>query len=195
MFTRAWIGRMASWLLSGALAATAVLGSFTPLAAVPVYAGPSVEDPPPPADGAGLRVAAIKLAYQRLQSLEARTQKAIDKARTGANRIENLIAQAKERGRDTAALEAALASFRSSMDSAQAKHDQGEAILEAHAGFDDQGEVTDFKAAWDTVKSAGQEFREVGKTIASALRELHLAIRDWREMNREAATEEPDWPR
>lgn len=195
MFTRAWIGRMASWLLSGALAATAVVGSFAPLAAVPVYAAPSMEDPPPPADGAGLREAAVKLAYQRLQSVEARTQNTIDKAPAGAGRLENLISQAKERGRDTAALEAALASFRGSMDSAQAKHDQGEAILETHAGFDDQGEVTDLKAAWDTVKSAGKEFREVGKTIASALRELHSAIRDWREANREAAPEEPDWPR
>lgn len=195
MFTRAWIGRMASWLLSGALAATAVVGSFAPLAAVPVYAAPSMEDPPPPADGAGLREAAVKLAYQRLQSVEARTQNTIDKAPAGAGRLENLISQAKERGRDTAALEAALASFRGSMDSAQAKHDQGEAILETHAGFDGQGEVTDLKAAWDTVKSAGKEFREVGKTIASALRELHSAIRDWREANREAAPEEPDWPR
>ena len=194
MFTHVWIGRMASWLLSGALAATAVLGSFAPLAAEPVYAAPSMEDPPP-ADAAGLRVAAVKLAYQRLQGVEARTQNAIDKARAGADRLENLIAQAKEHGRDTAALEAGLASFQASMDSAQAKHDQGEAVLEAHAGFDDQGEVTDIEAAWGTVKSAGKEFREVGKTIASALRELHSVIRDWREANRKSIPEEPDWPR
>lgn len=194
MFTRRKRGRIASWLVSGALAVTAVVGSLAPLAAAPVYAAPSMEDPPPPADDAGLREAAVKQAYQRLQGVEARTQGAIDKARTGADRVENLIDQAKARGRDTSALEAALASFRASMNSAQAKHDQGAAILARHAGFDDQGEVTDIQEAWGTVKGAGKEFRDAGKTMASALRALHAAIRDWRKANRDAMPEEPDWP-
>jgi len=137
MFTRNKWGRMTSWLVSGALAATAVVGVFTPLGVQPAYAAPVVADPPPPAEEAGLRGDALKLAYQRLQGVEARTQGAIDKARTGADRLENLIDQAKERGRDASALEAALASFRASMDSAQAKHDQGAAIL---AGCRGRGE-------------------------------------------------------
>ena len=194
MFTRNKWGRMTSWLVSGALAATAVVGVFTPLGVQPAYAAPVVADPPPPAEEAGLRGDALKLAYQRLQGVEARTQGAIDKARTGADRLENLIDQAKERGRDASALEAALASFRASMDSAQTKHDQGAAILARHAGFDDQGEVTDIKEAWGTVRGAGKEFRDAGKTMASALRTLHAAIRDWREAHRGAMPEEPDWP-
>ena len=194
MFTRNKCGRMTSWLVSGALAATAVVGVFTPLGVQPAYAAPIVADPPPPAEGAGLRGAALKQAYQRLQVVEARTQGAIDRARSGANRLENLIDQAKERGRDASALQAALASFRASMDSAQAKHDQGAAILATHAGFDEQGQVTEVKEAWETVRGAGREFREAGKTMASALRALHAAIRDWREANRGAMPEEPDWP-
>jgi hypothetical protein len=169
-----------------------VVGVFTPLGVQPAYAAPVVADPPPPAEEAGLRGGALKLAYQRLQGVEARTQGAIDKARSGADRLGNLIDQAKERGRDASALEGALASFRASMDSAQAKHDQGAAILATHAGFDDQGEVTDIKEARGTVRGAGKEFRDAGKTMASALRALHAAIRDWRKANRGAMPEEPD---
>ncbi len=194
MFTRRKWGRMASWLMSGALAATAVVGVFAPLGVQPAYAAPVVADPPPPGEQAGLRAGALKLAYQRLQGVEGRTQGAIDKARTGADRLEDLIDEARDRGRDVSALEAALASFRSSMDSAQAKHDQGEAILDTHAGFDDEGEVTEVKAAWETVKGAGKEFRDAGRTMASALRTLHAAIRDWRQANRDAMPEGPDWP-
>jgi post-segregation antitoxin (ccd killing protein) len=193
MFMHRRLGRLTSWLLGGALAAGTVLASFAPLAAVPVYAAPAVEEPPP-ADGAGLRGAAVKLAYQRLHTVETRQQGTIDKALAGADRIAELIDQARERGRDVSALESALASFRSAMDSAQTKHNRGVAILTAHAGFDLQGEVTDLKAAWETVRSAGAEFRDAGKTIASALRELHTAIRDWREANREAMPEKIDWP-
>jgi len=194
MITRNKRGRMAAWLVSGALAATAVVGVFAPLGVQPAYAAPAVKDPPPPAEGDRLRGAALKLTYQRLQGVEARVQGAIDKAREGADRLENLIDQAKERGRDASALEAALASFRAAMDSAQAKHDQGAAILATHAGFDEQGNVTEIKEAWETVRGAGKEFRDAGKTMASALRALHAAIRDWREANRGALPEEPDWP-
>ncbi len=184
MFKHWSMGRLASCLLSGALAATAIVGSFAPLAAVPVYAAPAVGDPPPPADGAGLRGAAVKLAYQRLHTVETRQQGTIDKALAGADRLVQLIDEARQRGRDVTALESALASFHSAMDSAQSTHNRGVAILTAHAGFDLQGEVTDLKAAWETVRSAGKEFRDAGKTIASALRELHSAIHDWREANR-----------
>ncbi len=194
MFRHWRLGRFTSWLLGGTLAAGAVLGSFAPLAAVPVYAAPAVEEPPPPADGAGLRGAAVKLAYQRLQGVETRQQGTIDKALAGAGRLEDLIDQARERGREVSALESALASFRSAMDSAQAAHNRGVAILTVHAGFDLQGEVTDLKAAWETVRSAGKEFRDSAKTMASALRELHEAIRDWREANRGAVPEQMDWP-
>ncbi len=194
MFKYSTMRRITSWLLGVTLAATAVLGSFAPLATVPVYAAPALEDPPPPADGAGLRRAAVKLAYQRLQNVQSRNQATIDKVLAGADRLEDLIDQARERGRDVTALESALADFRSAMASAQAKHDQGAAILVAHAGFDDQGEVTDLRAAWETVRSAGKEFRDAGATVASALRALHSTIRDWREANREALPEPADWP-
>jgi hypothetical protein len=185
---------MASWLMSGTLVATAMVGVFAPLGVQVAYAAPAVEEAPPPGEQAGLRAGALKLAYQRLQGVEARMQGAINRARTGADRLENLIDQARNHGRDVSALEAALASFRASMNSAQAKHDQGEAILDTHAGFDDDGEVIEIKAAWETVKGAGKEFRDAGKTMATALRTLHGAIRDWREANRGALPEQPDWP-
>jgi hypothetical protein len=73
----------------------------------------------------------------------------------------------------------ALAEFRDAVEVAQGLYPDATAIVEAHAGFDEDSAVTDEEQARDTVRAmAGQleQIREVlaepGHALRSALREL-----------------------
>jgi hypothetical protein len=98
-------------------------------------------------------------------------------------KIEKFVAKAKENGKDTAALEAALAQFKTKAAEAKKFHDAAAAILKTHAGFDDKGKVTDPALAKDTLKEAGDALRDGRKVAVEAMKVLREAFKAWREAN------------
>src|SRR6185503_3154057 len=68
--------------------------------------------------------------------------------------VEKLIAYAKTKGMNTAALEKALATYRSVLRYARASWQTAADVLKRHAGFNDAGKVTNPDQARATLKTA-----------------------------------------
>jgi hypothetical protein len=117
---------------------------------------------------------------ERFPKLEERTGK-----------IRARIDELKGRGKDTSALEAALASYEGKVGEAQVLHDEAVATLSTHTGFDADGKVTDAAAARETLKSAGEKMREAHRLLRPALEELLKALREFRRDNRPQPTQQP----
>jgi len=113
----------------------------------------------------------------------------LDHANEGVTRAQARIDGAassalKGQGKDTAALEAALASIKEQVTAAQTAHDEAANILATHAGFDDSGKVTDREQARQTVRDAGDALRDAQLALKQARLDLLKAIHDWRKANR-----------
>ncbi len=111
-------------------------------------------------------------------------------AKTGpaVTRVQGLIDQAKGQGKDTSSLEAALATYKSQIATAQASHDTAQKILVAHTGFDANGKVTDNASARETVQDARQSLNDVRLALVQSTQDLQAAVRQWRNANPPAAT-------
>jgi hypothetical protein len=110
---------------------------------------------------------------KRLQAANA----VIDAAATWIDRL-------KAAGKDTSALDSALATYKTQIGAAQADHDAGGSVLSAHAGFGANGKVTDRKAALDTIKSAGKSLRQAHLTLVQSTLDFRTAVLNWRAANR-----------
>ena len=134
-------------------------------------------------------------SYPRLEKLLQRERDALEKQqerldRTDENitKVENLIEEAKNRGLDTSALEAALATYQERLPAVQEHHDKAASLLANPAGFDANGKVTDRKAAIQTLRSAGEELRRAHLKISEATLDLRAAVRAFLEANKPAGT-------
>lgn len=152
---------------------------FVPTGTV-AASGLSDDSNPPQTERGAARLE--KLYQAQLIALDAQTKNLV-RADQATVRVTELIAKLKERGLDTTPLEQALATYQAEMVLAHQAHDTAAAILGTHAGFDDNGKVTDIQAARETVKQAGQSLREARQTMRQAAVDLRQAIREFREAN------------
>ncbi len=111
-------------------------------------------------------------------------QNRIDLARLAAEEAQDRIESLKAEGKDTASLESALAIFNDQIDEAQAKHDEAQDIIDAHAGFDANGKVTDAEQAKATLQGARGAMREAQEILHNAGRDFRQAVRDFRQNNK-----------
>ncbi len=176
-----------------ARARPAILASLAAMAIllatlVPATAAPSAADPAPTPTASpaprteraarsdqdpGQRLAK---AFELMQTRLTKQQERLDWAGRLAGRAQSWLDQGKAEKYDTAALETALAAFKSALASAQASHDRAQSILDAGAGFDEKGKVTDAAQARTTLQTAGQAMREAGRTMGQALVDLREVL-------------------
>jgi hypothetical protein len=112
----------------------------------------------------------------RYEDMGYRINDTDDVTRKLDDRIEDLI----EDGGDPSDLEAILADFRENMGAVQAAHDAAGAIIEAHAGFNDAGEVEDESMALLTLRQIAEgllEVHQLGEDAKLALRWDVLMLR------------------
>jgi hypothetical protein len=128
---------------------------------------------------------------QRLEKIYAREQEWLEMqaerlSHTGefAAKVQAFIDEQKAKGKDIAALEAALAAYNQQVAEAQDLHNTAAGLLAAHAGFDENGQVTDPEQALQTVREAGQALRDARQTLNRARHDLLKALRDYRRANR-----------
>jgi hypothetical protein len=93
------------------------------------------------------------------------------------------IANQKSKGKDTASLEAALATFQQQIATAQASHKTAADILSAHAGFNASGKVTDPVQAHQTLTGAHQSLSDAHQILQQAGQDLRKAIKTYRDAN------------
>src|SRR5574341_1353521 len=99
------------------------------------------------------------------------------------SKVQDYIANQKAKGKDTSSLEAALATFQSQIATAQISHDAAANILNTHAGFDDDGKVTNPDQARQTLISARQSLADAHNILRQAERDLRQAVKDYRDQN------------
>lgn len=146
-------------------------------------ASPGQDVTPPGEEIKGLRTQILERRYQMLLRLSERQGNMFEHSEQLVARMEKMIARLQEMGKDTAALEAALAEYQGQVALAQESHAEAIIILNTHAGFDENGKVTDIEKARETVNSAGEALRSSRQTMVAAMRNLRQAVKEWREAN------------
>jgi len=172
---KGWLIKLAGGALAVALAAG--------LALVPAYAasdaassavtGPAAGTPPPTLNQALTNI------YQREQTWLSIQSNTLTDANTIAVNAQNWINTLKGQGKDTSALSTALAAFNAQVAAAQTGHDTASNILSGHAGFDNNGQVTDRGQAITTLRTAFQSLQSAHLTLLSVAVNLRLAVRNW----------------
>jgi hypothetical protein len=174
------IGKKSVWPRLGglALAATLVAGMLLGGALPALAAGP---DAPPEQASADQRPAFyLELAYQRL-TLAADVQAVqLDHAGDLAARVQAWIDYLAGQGQDVTGLQAALDAFNSAASQAQSSYETAKAVLDVHAGFDDQGQVTDREQAAQTLRQAGEPLGEARRSLRQGAAQLRRALGEFR---------------
>lgn len=98
-------------------------------------------------------------------------------------RIEELVAKAKENGKDVSALEAALSAYKKAVEASQPLYEQAAKLVQTHNGFDANGKVTDLEKARETVKTLGETLKQHREVIGEAAKALREALKAFREAN------------
>jgi len=102
-------------------------------------------------------------------------------AREAAADAQERIDEVKSEGKDTAEIEAALATFNAGIEAAQSSWNTASSILSIGAGFDDNGQVIDQEQARETVRSAGQALQDTGRVLRRAAADFRHAARQFRQ--------------
>jgi hypothetical protein len=167
--------RFSRWTLALLVALAAVgisLGSAS--------AAPASTLPPTARSNAALS-RTYKIEQNRLKLQDAR----LKNAGLYADRIDGLIARLKAKGKDTVALEQAVAAFRTGIETARAEWQAADATLATHAGFDGDGKVTDADQARAMLKDAHGHMEQTHTIARGAYQKLHAAIVAYRKAHRE----------
>jgi hypothetical protein len=98
-------------------------------------------------------------------------------------RIEELVAKAKENGKDVSAIEAALADYKKALEASKPLYEQAVKLVQTHEGFDANGKVTDLEKARETVKQLGETLKQHREVMGEAAKALHEALKAFREAN------------
>lgn len=118
--------------------------------------------------------------YKSALKMEPKLQTSLDKARTtDVANAQAYIDKLKADGKDASAVEAALATFKTKIDEAQAKHDAAKAILDVHDGFDADGNVVDVEKALDSAGAAMEALMEGNGILTEARFDLYKLIGEW----------------
>jgi hypothetical protein len=164
-----WIGDLMVWGL--ALALIAPLGMA------------SADDGTPPPDKGQAGNPGFERQYQRLKITAAGQTVQLDRANNTAANTQTWIDQLRTQGKEVTALDTALAAYRAALTTAQGQHATAQGILNTHAGFDDNGQVTNREAAKVTIKTARQSLTDAQLMLKAADIALRQALRAWRQAN------------
>ena len=178
---------LTSLVLATAIALMGMFGTSAPTA----YAQQGTPSPNAPRATAGAKLAEFnKQMYDRAQNMLKSLQQIIDKANQAANKAQEWTGEAKAKGLNTAEIESALATFKTQIAAAQESYDSAKATLDAHAGFDNNGNVTDREQARQTILAVGKSVREARQTLVKATVDFQKTVREqlkkFREDNRSA---------
>lgn len=157
-----------------ALVAALGLGS---LSVVGVSAAGS-HDPTPPPQG--------EMTDERLEQIwskQLRAYEMLGKTEELIGKTRQLLDHAAQKGKDVSAAQAALVAFTDAAKSAKPIYDSAQPFVEAHAGFDEHGKVTDSEQAKATIRAMGEKLKEIRDAMGGTGKTLRDALRDFRKAN------------
>jgi len=142
-----------------------------------VFAAGLQEDTPPVAEGErGVRLVERKFQieqkrYEAQGKLFERSADLLEKAQT-------IIDRAAENGIDTSAAQSALEDFEAAVNAVEPLYAQAGDLVEAHAGFDAEGKVSDVQVAAETVEKIHKLLDQVRDDIHNERETLQHALWD-----------------
>jgi len=160
------VSRRGLLLAAGALV---VLGSVFSVPTSEVFAAS-----PTPAS-----YAALTKAYQDDQNWFKAQHVNVGRAENVVTQVQALITTAKSDGISTGGLEAELDVFQAQLRTAKASHATASAVLSAHKGFDNSGNVTNPVLAAQTVKDATQSLSDAHRVLVQSSSDLLTALKLW----------------
>ncbi len=98
-------------------------------------------------------------------------------------RIEELVAKAKQNGKDVSAIEAALSDYKKAVEASKPLYEQAAQLAQTHEGFDANGKVTDLDKARETVKQLGETLKQHREVMGEALKALREALKAFHQAN------------
>ena len=122
----------------------------------------------------------LERLYQRELTVLEREQERLERAGEFVGRLETYIHNQKEKSKDTSSLEVALAKYNEAVATAKSYRDTAQSVLGAHAGFDENGKVTDAAQARQTLLTAGKAERDFHRTLLQGLWQLRDVIAEYR---------------
>ena len=164
-------------LLAGTMVMVAPTGS--------VFAQTEEPDPTatPPADQGEIIQQKLAKSYDRMQDLLVKQSERLAGLDDLIQKAQTKIDLLKGKGLDTTALEIALTAFIDTMPAIENAHEDAAAILEIHAGFGDDGGVTDIAAARETLRSAREAMNQVRDLTRRVMSDSRQALKTFREAN------------
>ncbi len=124
--------------------------------------------------------AILENAYQKeLQALKTQDNN-LTKVDTILGKADTFLTLLKDKGRDIDILQTILNVFKQDLASAAGFHDKATQILNAHAGFDANGNVVDQAQALVTVRSARDKLVEARLTLKGGIADVREAIQLYR---------------
>ena len=160
----------------GLLIATSLLVLFGSVFAIPITSVFAAT--PTPAS-----YATLTKAYQDDQNWFKAQHVNVGRADTVVAQVQALIAAAKSDGISTGGLEAALDVFQAQLRTAKVSHATADAVLDAHKGFDNNGNVTNPALAAQTVKDAAQSLSDAHRVLVQSSSDLLTALTLWAKRN------------
>ncbi len=181
MLTKNWKSKLQHAIAGLSIGGVVLAGVIAAMPANAAVAAPGT--PPAPGQLWAVRNARLEQAYQREQAWLSQQQDNLNKMSSIADRVQQFITTQQGKGKDVSALQAALATFKSQIATAQTSHTTAANVLSAHVGFDANGKVTDAVQARQTLLDARQSLRDAHDVMRQAVTDLHRAIRAWRLAN------------
>jgi|WetSurMetagenome_2_1015567.scaffolds.fasta_scaffold642301_1 hypothetical protein len=162
------------------------------LAAFPVLGASAagMDDPsnPPAARSGNTR---IERLWTHQQAVFQRQSRRLSEATGFIAHVQQLIDKGTQKGWDTASVQSALDALSSVIPAAQAAHEPGAVVIASHAGFDENGVVTDRTLAIATEKSLAQVIKNTRTAMDGTGRALREAIRAFRDAHKQSPSIAP----
>ncbi len=149
------------------------------------------DEPPTSVEKLGLINHKLEAAFERQQANLDRQLENIQKMSTLTGKAQERIEGLKANGKDVTDLEEALASFENKIGEINASHLVAVELIADHAGFDDNGQVTNPVTAKTTIQNLHDALKTTRRMMGDSSRALREALRTFRAVNAPVQTIQP----
>ncbi len=167
----------------------AVLVVVLALAALPVTSAFAADVNPPQGEVSTER---LESAWVHQLKLYERLGKIFENGDERIAKLQQLLDKAASNGKDVSALQAALDAFKSASNSARPIYESMHGIVNPHAGFDENGKVTDVEQARLTVQAMHEKMQELKSAMNGTGKALREAIKAFRQANKPSTSPSDD---
>lgn len=127
---------------------------------------------------------ALENLLKREQIVINNQQERLTLSQQAVEKAQQWLADLQVEGKEVSALPAALSAFQNGLAQAQTSFNTAKQVLDAHAGFDANGQVTNAAQALKTLVDAGRAERQFHLTITQATIDFRAAVRAYLQANK-----------